>query len=129
MSSRLRNGSGRILLGEHDWAYRSLMTVKCLRCGSVKDVNDPDGVVPLCECVKASESHQAHGSHYQTGEHEPFDVIDEWATTWKPGAAFYLANCLKYLARLGRKGNDEAAAQDLDKAIHYLQEARRRFYS
>lgn len=72
---------------------------------------------------------QVGGSHYQTGSHEPFDVIDEWAVTWRPGAVFYLASVLKYLARLGRKGNADAAAQDLDKAIHYLQEARRRFYS
>lgn len=115
-------------MGEHDWAYRSLMTVKCLRCGSVKDANDPDGVVPLCECVKASESpHQIGGSHYGTGEHECFDVIAEWHTSWPKACVFPIGSALKYLARLGRKTHDtDGMRQDLDKAISYLQEAKRR---
>jgi Protein of unknwon function (DUF3310) len=72
-------------------------------------------------------SSQVGGSHYQTGDHEPFLVVDEWRKNWPDGTEFYVGSALKYLARFGAKGDGEAAwAMDLDKAIHYLQEAKKR---
>lgn len=71
---------------------------------------------------------QVGGDHYKTGEHEPFDVIDEWRDAWPNGTDFYLGNALKYIARLGRKSKDvETMRQDLDKAITYLQACRKRW--
>lgn len=85
----------------------------------------------LCRCPIPGNMlapQQVGGDHYQTGDHEPFDVIDEWSTSWPHGATFYLANALKYIARLGRKSQDvETMRQDIDKAIHYLTEARKRW--
>lgn len=70
---------------------------------------------------------QVGGSHYRDlAPHEPFDVIDKWQTTWPPEVRFYLANVLKYLARLGRKGDKAKMREDIDKAIQYLTEARKR---
>lgn len=79
------------------------------------------------ECKGAPRHHyQVGGSHYQTGDHEPFLVIDEWSSAWPKPAVFYLACAVKYIARLGRKGDEESWKQDLDKAVHYLQEAKKR---
>jgi hypothetical protein len=54
--------------------------------------------------------------HYQ-GKITPFDVIDEWKLD------FYLGNVVKYVARHNKKGT---AKDDIDKAIHYLKEYKRR---
>lgn len=69
---------------------------------------------------------QVGGSHYQTGYHEPFLVIDEWGERWPARTMFFLGCAVKYIARIGRKGDAESWKQDLDKAIHYLQEAKKR---
>lgn len=74
----------------------------------------------------AKSERQVGGTHYQTGDHEPFLVIDEWSTAWPKPAVFYLACAVKYIARLGRKGDKESWKQDLDKAVHYLTEAKKR---
>lgn len=71
-------------------------------------------------------SKQVGGTHYSSLKHEPFDVIDDWQQTWPPATIFYLANALKYLARLGRKGDRDDLKLDLEKAIHYLESARDR---
>lgn len=72
-------------------------------------------------------SYQVGGSHYRDLEYEPFDVIEDWSRGWPtPFTTYLIGNAMKYLARLGRKGDADKAREDLDKAIHYLQEARRR---
>lgn len=72
---------------------------------------------------------QVGGTHYRDlAPHEPFDVIEVWSRGW-PGnkmVTYMLGNSLKYIARLGRKGDADKAKEDLDKAIHYLIEARKR---
>ena len=72
---------------------------------------------------------QVGGTHYRDlAPHEPFAVIEVWSHGW-PGnkmVAYLLGNALKYIARLGSKGDLDKAKEDLDKAIHYLKEARAR---
>lgn len=68
--------------------------------------------------VKQSER-QVGGSHYKgMGGLQPLDVIDAW------GLDFYEGSALKYLARHKKKNG----AEDLDKAIHYLQLLKERKY-
>lgn len=55
-------------------------------------------------------------TYYSCGEgFQVFDFIEGC------GLGFNLGNCAKYIARCGRKGNDEDAIQDLRKAIAYLE--------
>jgi len=51
-------------------------------------------------------------AHYARLDPEPLDVIEAW------GLDHHSACALKYIARQGHKGD---AAQDLEKAITYLQ--------
>lgn len=52
-------------------------------------------------------------AHYIDGrEYEPRKVIEDWAL------GFHLGNALKYISRAGRKGD---AAEDLRKAVQYLE--------
>ena len=55
-----------------------------------------------------------HPPHYNSGQFEVIDVIDDWGF----GEDFYLGNVLKYVARAKHKGNEIA---DLEKAVWYLQ--------
>ncbi|HLR34551.1 MAG TPA: DUF3310 domain-containing protein [Tissierellales bacterium] len=50
--------------------------------------------------------------HYNKGEYEVIDVIEDW------GLNFNLGNVIKYIARCNHKGNK---VKDLQKAIWYLQ--------
>lgn len=52
-----------------------------------------------------------HPNHYNKGEYEVIDVIEDW------GLDFSLGNAIKYIARCNHKGNKK---QDLEKAIFYL---------
>lgn len=52
-----------------------------------------------------------HPSHYNTGQIEVIDAIDDW------GLGFSLGNCVKYVARAEHKGRP---LEDLEKAKWYL---------
>jgi Protein of unknwon function (DUF3310) len=52
-----------------------------------------------------------HPAHYTFSAIQPIDVIEAWAL------GFHLGNCIKYIARAGRKG---ARLEDLQKARWYL---------
>lgn len=53
-----------------------------------------------------------HPPHYTFGKYEVIDVIEEW------GLNFELANCVKYIARAGKKID---LVEDMRKAQWYLQ--------
>jgi len=53
-----------------------------------------------------------HPSHYNKGDHEVIDVIEDWRL------GFHTGNAIKYIARHAHK---ESPMQDIDKAIWYLQ--------
>ena len=52
-----------------------------------------------------------HPPHYNTGEYEVIDVIEDW------GLGFHAGNVVKYIARAKHKGNE---LEDLRKARFYL---------
>jgi transcriptional regulator with XRE-family HTH domain len=52
-----------------------------------------------------------HPSHYNMGEYEAIDVIEDWNLN------FNLGNAVKYISRAGHKDN---IVQDLKKAMWYL---------
>lgn len=52
-----------------------------------------------------------HPSHYNMGNIEVIDVIEDWALD------FHLGNAVKYIARAQYKGNE---VKDLQKAVWYL---------
>lgn len=57
-----------------------------------------------------------HPPHYCDGrKYEPVEVILDWELD------FLLGNALKYISRTGRKGSDEDAIEDLEKAVWYIQ--------
>ena len=57
-----------------------------------------------------------HPAHYNTGSIEVIDAIEDWQLDFNRG------NCVKYVARAGRKpGANEL--EDLKKAAWYLQRA------
>tara|TARA_Y100000034_G_scaffold135990_1_gene210144 strand:+ start:790 stop:1002 length:213 start_codon:yes stop_codon:yes gene_type:complete len=53
-----------------------------------------------------------HPRHYNAGDIEAIDVIDDW------DLGFYEGNVVKYIGRSRYKGN---RLQDLEKALWYLQ--------
>jgi hypothetical protein len=56
-----------------------------------------------------------HPAHYNVGEIEVIDLIEDW------GLGFHLGNAVKYIARAGRKTPTiEATVRDLKKALWYL---------
>ena len=55
-----------------------------------------------------------HPSHYNIGNIEVIDAIDDWNLNFSRG------NAIKYIARAGHK-NKETEIQDLEKAIWYIQ--------
>lgn len=57
-----------------------------------------------------------HPPHYCDGrKYEPVEVILDWELD------FLLGNAVKYISRTGRKGSDEDAIEDLEKAVWYIQ--------
>lgn len=52
-----------------------------------------------------------HPPHYNQGEIEVIDAIEDW------NLDFHLGNAVKYIARAGHKGD---AKTDIEKAIWYL---------
>ena len=61
----------------------------------------------------SANSYQVGGSHYKGHGIEPWDIIEAW------GLNFWEGNALKYLLRRGKPGTSRA--EDLQKAIHYLE--------
>lgn len=62
---------------------------------------------------------QVGGDHYKgNGELQHWDVVI--ALNWD----YLLGAATKYLWRLGRKGDDDKAIEDIGKAIHYLEKKR-----
>ena len=61
-----------------------------------------------------------HPSHYNTGNIEVIETIDDW------GLGFSLGNAIKYIARAGKKQDYEGQSQiektieDLSKAAWYI---------
>jgi hypothetical protein len=53
-----------------------------------------------------------HPPHYTQGKYETIEVIEDW------NLGFHLGNAVKYISRAGHKQN---AAQDIKKAIWYLE--------
>lgn len=59
-----------------------------------------------------------HPAHYNTGNIEVIDAIEDW------GLGFSLGNAVKYIARADHKGKP---VEDLEKALWYIRrEIRRR---
>ena len=55
-----------------------------------------------------------HPEHYNSGNIEAIEVIEDW------NLDFHLGNAIKYICRAGNKSK-ESYKQDLEKAIWYLQ--------
>jgi len=53
-----------------------------------------------------------HPNHYNAGNHEAIDVIEDWDLD------FHCGNAIKYIARHKHKSSPK---QDIEKAIWYLQ--------
>jgi len=68
---------------------------------------DPDAVRP-------PRAHQVGGAHYLGRAYQPWDIVEDWELD------FWEGNALKYILR--RKPGI-ARAEDLRKAIHYLEYA------
>lgn len=59
-----------------------------------------------------------HPRHYGAGPEDPYEaikIIEAW------GLDFCLGNAVKYVSRAGKKGGPEKEAEDLQKAVWYLQ--------
>jgi len=98
-----------------------MMNEKCAKHGLANATTDPDDTAP-CSCAEWNDidyrdeakvdSLVNHPDHYNTGDFEVIDVIEDWNLT------FCLGNAVKYIARAGHK-NDRK--EDLEKALWYLQ--------
>jgi len=81
------------------------------------NIEMPDSLKEASDAMEA-ERGQVGGDHYSKRKIQPFDVIDDW------GMDFYEGNALKYLAR----HRDKNGKEDLQKAIHYINEVIKRQY-
>lgn len=59
--------------------------------------------------------YQIGGTHYKNAK-----LPDHWDVVIALNWDYLTGNATKYLWRLGKKGNTDAAIQDVEKAIHYL---------
>jgi hypothetical protein len=66
--------------------------------------------------MSAARDRQVGGQHYKALGVEPWDVVDTWPLEQRIG--FYRGNAVKYLLRMGGK---DAAAQEAEKAKHYVE--------
>lgn len=55
-----------------------------------------------------------HPDHYNTGNIEAIEVIEDWEM------CFHLGNAIKYISRAGKK-DKSAYIEDLSKAIWYIE--------
>lgn len=65
-----------------------------------------------CEIDRAAQKKVNHPKHYQGNKFEVIDIIEDFKLD------FLLGNSIKYILRAGKK---EDLAQDLKKAIWYLE--------
>lgn len=65
---------------------------------------------------KTANYYQIGGDHYLTLGVEPWDVVDTWSKQERIG--YYRGNALKYIMRMGKKGDE---VEEVKKAIHYLE--------
>ena len=63
--------------------------------------------------MQNEENNPVTPKHYSSLTPSPVEVIEAWSLN------FNLGNCLKYIARAGKKPN-ESLVQDLEKALWYL---------
>jgi len=54
-----------------------------------------------------------HPDHYNSGQYEAIDVIEDWKLN------FHLGNALKYICRAGKKDPNKTT-EDLEKALWYI---------
>ena len=81
--------------------------MKCGKCGPEKSYSDEN----LCFRAPDHVSMEDHPSHYNIGNYEVIDVIEDWKLN------FHLGNAIKYIARADYKDDPKS---DLRKAIWYL---------
>ena len=67
----------------------------------------------IVEPDEQPKDHINKPSHYNSGEIEPIDAIEDW------NLDFRLANVVKYIARAGKKDGEEIS-KDLKKSFWYL---------
>jgi len=68
------------------------------------------------ENMKANDREIA-GDHYQKMDIQPWDAMQAWMTP-EQFKGFLVGNCIKYVARAGKKGSYR---EDIEKAQHYLE--------
>lgn len=67
----------------------------------------------MSKVIEPKKNNAIRPNHYTEGrKYEPKDVIRDW------GLNFNLGNCVKYVARAGKKDD---IIQDLEKAKQYIQ--------
>lgn len=72
-----------------------------------------DGSVAVAPSLSFKSDVVNYPAHYTFGKFEVIDVLEDW------NLDFRLANCVKYIARQGKKDADKAL-EDLKKARWYL---------
>jgi hypothetical protein len=94
-----------------------------LKAGLALEKRTPSGApreAPKPNVTPANDN-VSNPAHYTLGrKYEPIDVIHDWKLPFGP------SNSLKYISRFGRKGDKYAHLQDIDKAIFYLTDYRKR---
>jgi len=73
---------------------------------------DPYKDLQFRDPAPAPASKVDHPKHYNQGQHEVIDIIEDW------GLGFHCGNVIKYVARHNMKGEPK---KDIEKAIWYLQ--------
>ena len=63
----------------------------------------------------SANDNQFGGDHYKTMAVQPWDIYDSWGKD--AAIIIYRANALKYLMRMGKKGDP---VLDAKKALHYI---------
>ena len=67
---------------------------------------------PRPEDLRVQPEMVSHPAHYNHGEYETIDVIEDWSL------GFHCGNAIKYISRHKHKGS---TVRDIEKAIWYLE--------
>lgn len=67
--------------------------------------------------IKVANDREIAGDHYQKLNIQPWDAMQAWMTP-EQFKGFLVGNCIKYVARAGKKGGYR---EDIEKAQHYLE--------
>lgn len=94
------------------------MERKAKLVGTLERHYDPDIGAGYVKSEGLPSDRQVGGGHYKNMAIQPIDFIEANSLGWCEG------NAIKYICRHNRKNG----AQDLDKAIHYLQLLKEREY-